>query len=552
MLNVQNIHKSYGIETILEGVSLTLNPGERLGLVGPNGSGKTTLLRIITGLEKPDQGSVRFSPPNLRVGYLPQGAEFDPRDTLQSYLQRCEGDLLALSARLGELAGRLADLPDQPDLQEEYDHTLARIESAAESAGRGPAVLASLGLDQLPPDLPVAALSGGQKTRLALAGVLLGGPRLLLLDEPTNHLDLDMLGWLEEWLAGFSGGVLVVSHDRAFLDRVATHIVEIDGLTRTSKTYAGNYSDYLREKIAARERQWQAFSDQQEEIQRLRAAASRVRSRARFHKGGKADPAVTDGFSAGFFANRSKETIQRAKNIEKRIERLLGEEHIDKPALSWEMKIEFGDTPSSGRDVIVMENLSVGYGELVLLRDLNLTLRHGSRTALIGPNGSGKTTLLRTIAEHIPPLSGRLHLGSNVRLGYMAQEQENLDPDLDAFSTIQKIAGLPETETRAFLSQFLFKGDDVFIPAGRLSFGERARLTLASLTAGGCNLLLLDEPVNHLDIPARTRFEQALAGFKGAILAVVHDRYFLQGFARQLWQVNGGSIQTIDLTITAG
>jgi ATP-binding cassette, subfamily F, member 3 len=551
MLTVHNIHKSYGIETILAGVSLTLNPGQRIGLVGPNGSGKTTLLRIIAGLEKPDAGSVRFHPSGLKFGYLPQGAQFTPNETLQAYLQRCEGDLPALSARLEDLAQLLAQQPDQPDLQEKYAEILLQIESAAESSGRGPAVLASLGLDLLPPDLPVSALSGGQKTRLALAGVLLAGPRLLLLDEPTNHLDLDMLAWLEEWLSDFNGGVLVVSHDRTFLDQVATAIIEIDGSTHTARTYAGNYSAYLEEKIADRERQWQAFSDQQQEIQRLRAAASSVRSKARFRKGGKADPENTDGFSAGFFANRSKETVQKAKNIEKRIERLLTEDHIDKPAQTWEMKIEFGHTPSSGWDVVVMENLIVGYGDLLLLRDLNLTLRHASRTALIGPNGSGKTTLLRTIAGQIQPLAGRLRLGSNVRLGYMAQEQENLDPDLDAFTTLQKIAGLPETEARAFLSRFLFKGDDVFIPAGKLSYGERARLTLASLTAQGCNLLLLDEPINHLDIPARTRFEQALVNFKGAILAVVHDRYFLDSFARELWEVQADTIRRVDLTVSA-
>lgn len=547
MLSVHNVSKSFGIETILSGVTFTLNSGERFGMVGPNGCGKTTLLRIITGQLSPDAGAVSFNPAGLSFGYLPQGAEFNPLDTLGSYLRRCEGDLPALSARLEALATEISIEPPHSSMQIEYDEVLAQLQLASESTGRGLAVLAGLGLNELPLDLPVTALSGGQKTRLALAGVLLAGPRLLLLDEPTNHLDIIMLNWLEGWLLSYPGALLIVSHDRAFLDRVATGILEIDGATHKSRVFEGNYTAYLEQKLAEREKQWQAYTDQQGEISRLRKSAAQVRSRAKFHKGGKADPANTDGFAVGFFANRGKETIQRAKNIEKRIERLLNEDRVDKPPQTWEMKMDFGDVPTSGRDVVVLEDLSVGYGEHVLLHDLNLTLRFGSRTAMIGPNGCGKTTLLRTIAGQIQPLSGRIRLGSQVRLGYMAQEQENIDPRVTPFDTIQSLAGSPETETRAFLSLYLFKGDDVFIPAGSLSFGERARLTLAMLVAQGCNLLMLDEPINHLDIPSRTRFEQALTQFKGSILAVVHDRYFLAGFAREIWEVTGQVIRRMDL-----
>jgi len=551
MLTVQNISKSFGIEVILNEVSFTLNSGERLGLVGPNGCGKTTLLRIITGQLAPDSGSVRFNPARLSMGYLPQGAEFDPQDTLGSYLRRCEGDLPSLSARLEELAAGLSKEPNRIDLQLEYDEVLAELQLTAESTGRGLAVLAGLGLDTLPLDLPVSVLSGGQKTRLALAGVLLASPRLLLLDEPTNHLDIDMLNWLEDWLLAYPGGVLIVSHDRALLDRVATSILEIDGTTHNSRMFVGNYTAYLEQKLAERNKQWQAYSDQQDEISRLRKSAAHVRSQGQFHKGGKNDPGSTDGFSVGFFADRGKETIQRAKNIEKRIGRLLNEDRVEKPAQTWEMKMDFKEVPISGRDVVVLEDLSVGYGENVLLSEINLTLRYGSRTVLVGPNGSGKTTLLRTIAGLIPPLSGRARLGSQVRLGYMQQEQENLDPRLNPFDTIQHLAGLPETETRAFLSLYLFKGDDVFTPAGKLSYGERARLTLATLVAQGCNLLLLDEPINHLDIPSRSRFEQALTNFKGSTLAVVHDRYFIDGFAREIWEVCGQTIRRLDLQIAS-
>ena len=547
MLTINQISKSFGDEAILSRVSFTVNAGERVGLVGPNGCGKTTLLRIITGSEKPDSGSVRLSPATLPVGYLPQGPNFEPGDSLATYLQHREGDLPRLTARLEALARELGAQPEREDLQVAYDETLAQIEGAAGSEARGPAVLAELGLDVLPPDQLVAALSGGQKARLSLAGVLLSNPQLLLLDEPTNHLDLDMLAWLEAWLLAFQGGALVVSHDRAFLDRVATTIVEIDPSTHNARGYAGNYSQYLEAKGAERERQAQAYSDQQEEIKRLRLAAAQVRSQARLHKGGKADPAQGDKFAAGFFADQSQGTMQKAKNIEKRIEKLLTEDPVEKPGRSWQMRVDFRGAAPSGRDALVLEGLAVGYGERVLLQGIDLVLRAGSHTALVGPNGSGKSTLMRTISGQMEPLAGRVRLGSNVKLGYMAQEQENLDASLNALEALQKVSGLNESEARAFLSFYLFTGDDVFVPAGKLSYGERSRLMLACLVAQGCNLLLLDEPLNHLDIPSRTRFEQALGSFDGAVLAVTHDRYFLRGFAQEIWKVEGKTLRKMEV-----
>jgi len=543
MLNVQQITKSFGIDLILDKVSFTLNVGERLGLVGPNGCGKTTLLRIITGQEQPDSGVILIHPPGGRLGYLPQGYEFPGEETIESFITRMEGNLPVLEVRLQELAEALGKTPNLPGLLEDYDETLVRLNAATMIAGRGPEVLASLGLGQFALDTAVRTLSGGQKTRLALAGVLLSAPELLLLDEPTNHLDIGMLEWLEEWLMAYRGAVLLVSHDRAMLDRVATGILEIDPHTHSAQVYEGNYSAYLEQKQAEIDHQWNAYNDQQEEISRLRRSATAVRSRARFHKGGKADPANTDGFSAGFFSDRSKETVQKAKNIEKRIERLLTEERIDKPQRSWQMKVEFGDTPESGRDVLVLEDLSVGYNENALLEKLNLTLRNGRRVALIGPNGSGKTTLVRTMIGQIPALAGRVRLGSRVKIGYMAQEQENLDPTSTPLDTLKSLLSQNETEVRAFLSKFLFKGDDVFAPVNKLSYGERARLSLAVLAAQGCNLLMLDEPINHLDIPSRARFEEALGSFEGTVLAVVHDRYFIESFATEIWEITGKSVR---------
>lgn len=541
MLTVSNLSKSYGVDTILKDISFTLNPGERLGLVGPNGSGKTTLLRILTGEEQPDVGSVHFDPPTLQVGYLPQGLAPAPDETIKGFLARLDGDLDELTARLESLAGALASDPEQPGLQSEYDRVLMQLERAAESAARRPAALSSLGLGHLPPETPASILSGGQKTRLALAGVLLASPQLLLFDEPTNHLDLRMLEWLEDWLLAFQGGILVVSHDRAFLDRAATGILEIDPETHNLRAYAGNYTAYLEAKLAERERQWQAYADQQEEIARLRRAATAVRDAAKFKKGGKGDSG--DKFAKGFFANRTKGTIARAKHLEERLEKLLTEEKVEKPKAGWQMKLDFGDAPASGKDVLSAQDLAVGYGAEPLLHGLNLHVRQGERVVLVGANGAGKTTLLRTIAGKIPPLAGELRLGANVRVGYMAQEQEDLDPEGNAFSTIRRLASFSETDTRAFLHQFLFTGDEVFIPVKKLSYGERARLSLASLVASGCNLLLLDEPLNHLDIPSRARFEKALSSFDGTVLVVVHDRYFIDGFASVIWEVEGSEIE---------
>jgi ATP-binding cassette subfamily F protein 3 len=372
------------------------------------------------------------------------------------------------------------------------------------------------------------------------------------LDEPTNHLDLHMLEWLEYWLLQMvldretlserkpTRAALIVSHDRAFLDRIATGIIDLDLRSHKARFYGGNYSDHLEQKLAEREHQWQAYTDQQGEIARLHNAASHLRGLARYKRGGKAD--TGDKFAKGFFANRAKGTIARAKQIEARLERILTLDKVEKPAQNWQMKLDFGESPQSGKDVLVLEDVNVGYDNNPLLEGLNLHLRHGERVALVGENGTGNTSLLRTINGVIPPLAGQGRLGANVRVGYMAQEQEDLNFTLDAFTTIAHLAPYSETETRAFLHQFLFAGDEVFIPVGELSFGERARLSLGCLVTKGCNLLLLDEPLNHLDIPSRTHFEQAVTFFEGTVLAVVHDRYFIEGFASQVWEIQGHGI----------
>ncbi len=538
MLTVHHLYKTYGIQPILQDISFSLSKSERVGLIGPNGCGKTTLMRILAGFEQPDAGTVVSTRPNLRVGYLAQGMESDDEQTLQTALGLDSVTQADFEAEITSLASALSANPNDSALQHQYDAALAHLSSSSFPPS---VVLAPLGLNDIPLDTPVRHLSGGQKTRLMLARVLLEEPHLLLLDEPTNHLDIEMLEWLEDWLSRLQGAALIVSHDRAFLDNTVSSILELDPNTHEIKSYPGNYADYLEQKLTEREKQVQAYQDQQDEIAQLRAAAAHIRGLTKMKKGGKADGG--DKFAKGFFGNRAtKRTAGRAKHIEARIEKILTEEKIEKPKSSWQMKLDFGASAHQSKDVLVAEDLSVGYDQ-PLLTGLNLYIRAGQRIALTGPNGTGKTTLVRTIAGKLDPLAGRLRLGATIKLGYMAQEQELLDPDWNALQTVQSVAAFNETEARNFLHYFLFKGDDALRPTRDLSFGERARLQLGLLVAQGCTFLLLDEPINHLDIPSRARFEEALANFKGTILAVVHDRYFIERFASEVWTVKDGKVE---------
>jgi len=538
MLSTYHIYKSYGIQPILEDISFSIGNNERVGLIGPNGSGKTTLLRILAGFEQPDSGKVASTGPNLRMSYLAQGMDFDDEQTLEAALRLDSVSQAELESEIASLASAISTNPNDPYVQARYDAALDQLSTTSD---RPSAVLGPLGLSEIPLDTPVKFLSGGQKTRLMLGRVLLEEPQLLLLDEPTNHLDIEMLEWLEDWLNRFQGAALIVSHDRAFLDNTLNSILELDPSAHQIKSYAGNYADYLEQKLAEREKQAQAYQDQQDEIAQLHAAAAHIRGLTRMKKGGKADGG--DKFAKGFFGNRATKNVAgRATHIEARIEKLLTEERVEKPKQNWQMKLDFGAPAHQSKDVLVTENLAVGYDE-PLLPSLNLYIRAGQRVALTGPNGSGKTTLIRTIAGKLEPLSGTLKLGVTVKLGYMTQEQELLHPNFNALQTIQGMAPFNETEARNFLHYFLFKGDDALRPTSDLSYGERARLQLGLLVAQGCTFLLLDEPINHLDIPSRARFEEALANFEGTILAVVHDRYFIERFASDVWTVKDGRVE---------
>lgn len=539
MFTVNRITKSYNLSPVLKDITFSIGPTERVGLIGPNGSGKSTLLGILVGQEAADSGQVMLTPSSLRLGYLAQGLDIDPLLTLGEVLHQESGDPRLLENELSELAVMLAGEPDRVDLHQRYDDLLVRLENLDEERSRS--IVGHLGLDTLDPLTPVGRLSGGQKTRLALAMVLLCDPDILLLDEPTNHLDIAMLEWLEEWLSSYPGGALIVSHDRTFLDNTVTRILDLNPVHHTIRDYRGNYSDYLFQFAREQERHLSAWKDQEYEIARIRGDIAQTREQARHVE-------ITTKPNQPGVRRVAKKVARKAASREKKLARFLeSDERVEKPERVWQMKLEFNPAAQThiGRDVMKLHDLAVGYSGRQLLSNLDLTIRAGERVVLTGPNGSGKTTLMRTIAGFLSPLAGRVHLGGSVRLGYMSQEQELLAPDSTALEMILNVGHMSETEARSFLHYFLFEGDDSVRPIGTLSFGERSRLTLATLVAEGCTFLLLDEPINHLDIQSRTLFEDALGNFPGTILAVVHDRYFIERFATTVWSVQDGGIKTM-------
>ncbi|MGD2040092.1 MAG: ABC-F family ATP-binding cassette domain-containing protein, partial [Anaerolineae bacterium] len=531
--------KAFGDNLLFEKVSFTVNPGERVGLVGPNGCGKTTLFKIVLGELQPDTGSARLSPADVRVGYLAQALEYESGQTVGQAMKTAIAGLAQAEARLEALSAHMATAQgtELQRLLADYDQALSAFERLGgyRVEAQSDEILAGLDLRDLNQEWPVERLSGGQKTRLGLARLLLSQPDLLLLDEPTNHLDIQALEWLEGFLQSFAGAVLLVSHDRTFLDRTVGAILEMDALTHAVTEYPGTYSDYVEAKEREREKQWAAYKDQQEYIAHLEGTIAAKKGYAQSIELGTID----------FGPRKIAKMIARKAVIQqRRLQRLLdSEERIDRPERTWQMKLEFADTPTSGQDVLHIEELAMGFGARELFRDVNLTLRAGDRIALVGSNGSGKTTLARLIRGELDPLAGQLRLGAGVKLGYYAQEQENLDAESTPYEAVRAVAAMSQTEVRSLLHYFLFSGDEVFVRIGSLSFGERARLILARLVAQGCNFLLLDEPINHLDIPSRSRFEQAMTAFEGTVLAIVHDRYFIERFATGLWAIQGQTIR---------
>lgn len=516
LLTVTGLQKSFGSEEIFADVSFQVADREHVALVGVNGAGKSTILRIIAGIEDPTAGSLVVSS-GLQVTYLPQEARFDSDRTVREESRLAFAPVLAAADRMREIERQMADAGgDLERLLEEYDRLQTRFEAHGgyDVEHRTDEVLHGLGFSFEQFDQPVNQLSGGQKTRVALAKALLGDPDLLLLDEPTNHLDLEMLEWLEGFLQSWGGACLNVSHDRYFLDRVTTRTLEV-GFGRL-EDYPAPYTRYLKLREERMARRWKEYEEQQEFI-------ARTEEFIRKYKAGQ----------------RSRE----ARGRETRLARL---ERLDRPQEHDELNINLRPAMRSGRSVLSTKPLQAGYparpsagvsAQSVLLATPELTIERGDRVALIGPNGSGKTTLLKTLVGEIPPLKGQFQLGTNVKLGYYAQAHEQLGHGGTPLSTILGAAPMGEEAARTYLGRFLFTGDDVYKPVGGLSGGERSRLALAMLLLQHANFLVLDEPTNHLDISAREALEVMLSGFEGTILFVSHDRYFIDRIATRVWAI---------------
>ncbi len=539
MLQVQGLRKDYGAATVLSSVSFTLNDGEHVGLIGPNGAGKSTLLRIITGRETADAGSVTLAP-GATIGYLAQAFDETLGATVGAAVSAALGPYAAAEAELARASDALAAATGEDLLaaMARYELAAARYDALGgyEREHRAEAVLSGLGLGSVANDTPVAQLSGGQKTRLGLATLLLSEPDLLLLDEPTNHLDVAALEWLEAFVSAYPRAALIVSHDRAFLDRTVQRVLYLDPVSRTLRAYPGGYSAFAAARAQEREQQLATWKDQQDYVGRVRADIARMKGRAASLEGastpvGDHDMKFVTGGSATIAAKQAKQ----AKARERKLERYLAsDERVERPRQSWGLKLDFGEPPPGGRAVLAIEDLRFAYpGRPELFGGLDLELWHGERVALVGPNGAGKSTLLRLIAGELLPQAGKVRVGANVRLGVLSQEHELLDLERSVLDHVLRARPMSQTEARNYLHFFLFGGDAVFRKAGECSLGERSRLQLAILVLQGCNLLLLDEPLNHLDIEAREHFEQALAGFEGAVLVVAHDRAFVSSYAER-------------------
>lgn len=543
MLQVQNIAKSYGTAQVLAGAGFILNNNEHIGLIGPNGSGKSTLLRIITGQESADSGSIVLSPPGATIGYLPQSFIEIAGLTVQQAIAGAHADWVEAEERMQKAAEAIAAVDDPVAAMQAYTEATERFEALGgyEREHRTAAVLQGLELGDVDPTTLVSTLSGGQKTRLGLAALLIEEPDLLLLDEPTNHLDVEALEWLEGFVRDYSNSVLIVSHDRAFLDRTVTRIIYLDPRTRTLKSYTGSYSNFAAAREREHEAHLEAWTRQQEYI-------GKVQSDIYQHKDRALQIELSSTPRQPGVRVLAKKQAKVARSRERKLERYMAsDERVEKPKQDWMLKLNFGPAPPGGRAVLRLEDVSFAYPNgPAILNNVSLDVQYGERVALVGPNGAGKTTLLRLVEGRLSPSVGRVRVGTNVRLGMLSQEQETLNLDWSVLQTVRQEHPLSETDARSYLHFFLFSGDEVFRKIKECSLGQRSRLQLALLVLRGCNLLLLDEPLNHLDIDGREHFEAALDAFEGAVIVVAHDRAFLQEYPDRVVEVRNGQAQTYE------
>ena len=507
VLSCNNLNKSFGIDSILENVNFTVNEYDKIGIIGVNGTGKTTLFKIISGIYGYDSGDI-YTSKDCEIGYLEQNTNFHSENTILEEVLEVFKDVIEMEKYLRDLEHKISEESSNTNsttlekLMNEYSN---KLEAFSDMNGYGykseaKGVLKGLGFSDEDMDKPISILSGGEKTRVLLGKLLLKKPTLLLLDEPTNHLDSEAIEWLEVFLKQYKGTVILISHDRYFLDQVVNRIFEIHN--KKLKTYNGNYSDFIKASAIEKELELKKFEDQQKDIKKQEESIERLKAFGR------------------------EKHLKRARSKEKALAKV---DVLDKPeAYRKKAKIEFNPSVTSGNDVLQLRDISMRYGERILFKDLNLDIYRGEKVALIGANGIGKSTLFKIIMNEITPLSGDIKFGTNVNVSYFHQEQKTLNLDNTIIDEIwEDNKQLTQTSLRTMLGAFLFEGEEVFKKISTLSGGERARVAILKLILSNSNLLLLDEPTNHLDIDSKEVLEEALSSYTGTIFTISHDRYFL-------------------------
>lgn len=515
ILSCNNITKTFGTDTILSDCSFHIEEREKAAIVGPNGAGKSTLLKIIMGRLPADDGTVTISK-DKTLGYLAQHQNLSSDGTIYDELLSVKKDIIALEEKIRETEQQMKNATGEQldtllDLYTKMNHQF-ELENGYAYQSEIVGVLKGLGFTEDDFSLPVNTLSGGQKTRVALGKLLLSKPDIILLDEPTNHLDMESIRWLENYLLGYNGSVIIVAHDRYFLDRIVTKIIEIENTHVT--VFSGNYTAYADKKKILRNIQLKEYLNQQREIKHQQEVITKLKQ-----------------------FNREK-SIKRAESREKMLDKL---EVVDKPAeINDKMNIELNPSVISGNDVLSVSHLSKAFDDNTLFTDIGFDIKRGERVALIGNNGTGKTTILKIINDILPADSGEIKLGSKVTIGYYDQEHHVLDPDKTLFEELQDAyPDLNNTQIRNTLAAFLFTNDDVFKYIRDLSGGERGRVSLAKLMLSNANFLILDEPTNHLDMVSKEILENALNSYTGTVLYVSHDRYFINTTATRIIELVG-------------
>lgn len=523
VISGKNLKKEYGTDVIFDNITFAVHKGDRVGILGPNGAGKTTLLNIMAGEWEASSGDI-FVSSDITVGYLKQKNEFYSQDTVMETMLSVIKPILDMEKRMEELSRMAAELSgaDQQECLREYDRLIEEFQKqdGYKKKSRCVGILTSMAFDESYYDKPVNTLSGGEKTRLALGMLLFQNPSVLILDEPTNHLDIGTLKWLEQYLKSYQGTIVLVSHDRYFLNEIVSRIFDISGGSLVA--YEGNYEVYAEKKRADRDARVAQYKKQQKEIEKQEEIIRRFKGRG------------------------TEKLAKRAASREKMLQRM---ERVKAPVENYgKIKIHFKEAFKSGKDVIFAENLSksFGYGSnrKTLFSGVNLDIKRGEKICIVGANGIGKTSLIKIINGELEANKGTLKRGHNVEMAYYDQEQQYLKSDNTVFEEMKEAYRLyGDTRMRSILGRFLFKGDDVFLKVGSLSGGEKARLALLKLMLSGANLLLLDEPTNHLDIDSKEIFEDALMEFPGTAIIISHDRYLLSKIPNRILELEKDGIR---------